>query len=46
MHTRLYTVAAKVNSQLTRRTPRSLTLRNNPTVCSQPMTSSTRLRFC
>ena len=35
IRTRLYTAAAKVNSQPTRYTPRSLTVRNNPTVFNQ-----------
>lgn len=46
IRTRLYTAAAKVNSYSTRCTPRSFTLRNNPTVFNHPKTSSTRLRFC
>ncbi len=45
IRTRLYTAAAKVKSQPTRRTPRNLTLRSKPTVFSQPKTSSTRFRF-
>ena len=43
---RLYTAAAKVNSQPTRCTPRSVTVHNNPTVFNHPKISSTRVRFC
>jgi len=46
IRTRLYAPAAKVNSQPTRYTPRSVTVRNNPTVFNHPMVSSTRLRVC
>jgi len=45
IRTRLYTAAAKVHSQPTRCTPRSLTLHNTPTVFNHPKISSTRLRF-
>lgn len=46
IRTRLYAATAKVKSQPTRCPPRSLTVRSQPTVFSQPKTSSTRLRVC